>query len=177
MVFLTLSDFEGSSHTAVYSSRPEPVEAFLAAEADCLIADWQTAEALPQLLQLAETGRRLLVAECWQSVFPQAELIIPSSMSGGDLRQRFRQLRGRRCWLQLEPMRLAFSLPCPDGQGVPVSGLPGKEGFYSEALGCRYVHSPGQVILFDTAETLEQKILLAKDCGFQGFFQVPETSP
>lgn len=177
MVFLTLTSFNGSDLTAIWSPRPEAIEPLLDAEADCIAVGWEDPTALPLLLQLAETGRRLLVPEIWQAALPQSELLVSSAMSGGDMKQRFRQLAHRRCWLRLEPMCMAFPLPCPDGQGTAMVGLPESSGFYSEALGCRYIHSPGQVILFDTEETLEQKILLANDCGFLGFVQIPEDSP
>ena len=177
MVFLTLTSYNGSNLTAVWSPQTEAIDPLLNTEADCIAVGWEDPDALPLLLQLAETGRRLLVPEIWQAALPQAELLVSSAMSGGDLKQRFRQLPGQRCWLRLEPMRMAFPLPCPDGQGTTVTDLPESSGFYAEALGCRYIHAPGQVILFDTAETLEQKILLAKDCGFQGFVQIPEDSP
>ena len=95
--------------------------------------------------------------------------LVMDYVSGGDLRQRFREAAEHwQCWLQLQPMAVVFPLPCPDGQGSPVSELPKSAGFYSEALGCRYVHTPQQVILFDTEETLEQKIRLAQEFGFTG---------
>ena len=177
MVFLTLTLYNGSDLTAVWSPRPEPVQPLLDAEADYIAVGWEDPDALPHLLQLAETGCRLLVPEIWQAALPQAELLVSSAMSGGDLKQRFRQLSDRHCWLRLEPMCMAFPLPCPDGQGTVITDLPESSGFYAESLGCRYIHAPGQVILFDTVETLEQKILLAKACGFQGFVQIPEDSP
>ena len=177
MVFLTLTSYNGSDLKAVWSPLPEAAEPLLDAETDCIAVGWKKPDALPLLLQLAESGRRLLVPEIWQEALPQAELLVSSAMSGGDLKQRFRQLPGHRCWLRLEPMRMAFPLPCPDGQGTVITDLPESSGFYAEALGCRYIHAPGQVILFDTEETMEQKILLAKACGFQGFVQIPEVSP
>ncbi len=167
MVLQTLTDFYGGSHPAVCSFAPEPDEELLQAAADgaYLVLDWP--EPAPQ--SFAVLGDRLLVPEGWAQLFPQAELLVSSAMSGGDIRQRFKEAaEQRQCWLQLQPMRMAFPLPCPDGEGIPVSELPRSEGFYSEALGCRYIHTPQQVILFDTEETLEQKIRLAQECGFRG---------
>lgn len=167
MVLQTLTDFYGGAHGAVCSCAPEPEEELLqsAQEAAYLVVDWPQ----PASQALAVLGSRLVVPEGWAQLFPEAGLLISSAMSGGEIRQRFQDAAAhRQCWLQLQPMAVAFSLPCPDGQGVPVSELPKSDGFYSEALGCRYVHTPQQVILFDTEETLEQKIRLAQACGFAG---------
>jgi hypothetical protein len=49
--------------------------------------------------------------------------------------------------------------------------LPEKEGFYSEALCCRYIHEPGRVFLYDTEETLERKKQLAESLGFCGVIE------
>ena len=169
MEFLTLTDFSGQSYRAIpYRPQMSPAET---EQADYLLADQ---EDLPLPADLPWPDDRLIVPEGWQGVFPRAALWISSAMSGGDLRQRFRELGNDcRCWLRIEPMAARFPLPCPDGQGSPVSGLPETEGFYSEALCCRYVHKPGEVILFDTEETLERKIALAKNAGFQGLLQFP----
>ena len=165
MVLQTLTDFYGGTHSAVCSFAPEPEEELLQAEAEYVVVDWPQ----PASPALAVLDSRLLLPESWAHLFPQAGLLISSAMSGGDLRQRFREAaEHRQCWLQLQPMAVVFTLPCPDGQGSPVSELPKSVGFYSEALGCRYVHTPQQVILFDTEETLEQKIRLAQECGFTG---------
>lgn len=176
MEFLTLTDFSGTEHPAIWSSQPEPAEPLLRAmeEAEYAAIAWENPDGFPTLQALSGLGSRLLTTEYWQEAFPEAGLLISSSISGGDLEQRFRELSARRrCWLQLQPMAAVFPLPCPDGQGKPMDGLPESEGFYSKALLCRYLHSPGQVILFDTAETLEQKTLLAKECGFEGVISYP----
>lgn len=176
MVLQTLTDFYGGVHPAVCSFAPEPEEELLQAAADeaYLVLDWP--EPAPQ--PFGALGNRLLVPESWAQLFPQAGLLISSAMSGGDIRQRFKEAaEHRQCWLQLQPMRMAFPLPCPDGEGTPVSELPKSEGFYSEALGCRYVHTPQQAVLFDTEETLEKKILLAQECGFIGILPQIHTSP
>ena len=165
MVLQTLTDFYGGSHSAVCSFAPEPVEELLQAEAEYVVVDWP--EPAPQ--PFGALGNRLLVPESWAQLFPQAGLLISSAMSGGDIQQRFKEAAAhRQCWLQLQPMAVVFPLPCPDGQGHPVTDLPKSAGFYSETLGCRYIHTPQQVILFDTEETLEQKIRLAQECGFVG---------
>ncbi len=170
MVVRTIYDAAGQCFSCLYA--PEPVPVGQLRGADYLAANWQdrTAE-VPLTVLEKEFGEKLLVPEQWRDILPKAGILISSSISGGNLRQRFRQaaeVAPGRCWLLTERLSMAFSLPCPDGQGQPVE-KPDAEGFYSEALGCRYVHEPGQVILFDTDETLEQKRQWAMDAGFLGW--------
>ena len=177
MVLHSIYDSAGQTHPCLYSSQPEPIGRLLSAMTDgaYLAAHWADPTAEVPLAALEkELGHKLLVPERWQYIFPQTGLLISSSISGGDLKSRFREAAERgpnRCWLLLEPMSMAFSLPCPDGQGQPVEP-PEAKGFYSEALGCRYVHSPGQVILFDTDETLAQKRQWAMAAGFLGWLDI-----
>lgn len=165
MVLISVLDFQNGGKSAIFSNEPEPITE----TADYLAANWRNPACEGELLALAEQwGSRLLVPEVWREVLPQAGLLISSAISGGNLRQRFREAAKRPCWLLTEPMKTAFPLPCPSGQGVPVLDLPKRQSFYSEALGCRYLHDPEQVILFDTEETMEKKIELARECGFAG---------
>ena len=175
MVFLTVSNFRDGNHPAVVSREPEPLPPLLeAAEQTGLAAI--TWEVKPEALEaLAQTlGPRLLIPEGRQAAFPQAGLLISSSISGGDLRQRFQTAaRRRRCWLLPQRLSMEFPLPCPSGQGTPVPDVPQKAGFYSEALGCRYIHAPGRFCLFDTEETLRRKVQWAEEAGFCGSFPLP----
>lgn len=117
----------------------------------------------------AAMGERLCVQEVWKELLPQTTLLISSAICGGDIRTRFSQAAAERsCCLLLEPIRTRFSLPCPSGQGEPFSELPPKPHFYSEALCCYYAHKPPQLFLWDTEETLENKISLAGEAGFCG---------
>ena len=171
MVLRTLTDFHGKEYQSLWPQPQDTAETVLQAaeQVDYIAADWEAPSDFPALQRISGLGKQLLVPERWQQDFPEAGVLVSSAMSGGDLQQRFRELAlGRRCWLLVEPMAMAFPLPCPDGQGTPVTELPTGDGFYSEALGCRYVHRPGQAILFDTPETLERKIQLAQKTGFQG---------
>jgi len=121
-------------------------------------------------------GPRLVVPEVWRDVLPQAGLLISSAISGGTLRERFLEAAAaapRRCWLLLEPMRMEFPLPCPTGTGQSISAIDCRNVFYSEALCCQYTHfirsGTGFMLLWDTDETLQRKLALAKSCGFLGF--------
>lgn len=172
MVLRTICNGKGQDFSCLYAPEPVPITQLRGAAADYLAADWQDRTAEVPLTALEnEFGEKLLVPERWREVLPTAGILISSSISGGDLRQRFRQAAEAapgRCWLLTEQLSMAFPLPCPDGQGVPVE-KPDAEGFYSEALGCRYVHEPGQVILFDTEETLKRKCQWAMEAGFLGW--------
>lgn len=170
MVVRPIYDAAGQSFSCLYV--PEPIPIGQLRGADYLAANWQdrTAE-VPLTVLEKEFGEKLLVPEQWRDILPKAGILISSSISGGDLRQRFQKAAEAapgRCWLLMERLSMAFSLPCPDGQGEAVAS-PETEGFYSEALGCRYTHQPGQVILFDTDETLEQKRQWAMEAGFLGW--------
>lgn len=130
------------------------------------------------LEQERRLGSRLLVRECWQKVLSQAGVLISSSISGGCLQQRFQEaaacLQGR-CWLHLEPLRMRFKLPCPSGTGISLPEpelrqiLTDKPSFYSSALVCNYCYgAENEIILFDTDDTMQEKLRLAQSEGFTG---------
>lgn len=177
MVLRTIYNAEGQDFSCLYVPEPVPISQLRTAmaETDYLAAYWQDRTAEVPLTALEkEYGSRLLVPEQWRELLPDAGILIPSSISGGDLRQRFRQAAEAapgRCWLLTEQLSMVFPLPCPDGQGQPIE-RPEAEGFFSDSLGCRYIHQPGQVILFDTDETLEWKRNRAIDAGFCGWMPI-----
>jgi len=117
----------------------------------------------------AEMGDRLSVQEIWKELLPEASLLISSAICGGDLRTRFQEAaRERRCCLLLEPIRMRFPLPCLDGCGETIVEIPEGQHFYSDALCCYYAHTPTSMTLWDTEESLQQKVQLAKEAGFLG---------
>ncbi len=177
MVLLPTYDVSGQVLRCLYTAEPTPISKLLTpmAEADFLATDWAdpTAE-VPLSILYEKLEDKLLVAEPWRSAFPQAGVLISSSISGGNLKARFQQAAEAapgRCWLLLERMSLSFPLPCPDGQGEPVE-QPQEDGFFTQSLGCRYIHTPEKVILFDTDETLEQKRQWAMEAGFLGWIKM-----
>ena len=133
--------------------------------------------AYPLLLETElESGPQLLLPECWRDLLPQAGVLISSAISGGSFRQRLEDAllaAPKRCWLLVEPASMVFPLPCPTGCGQPVSPPQAHNGFYSEALCCYYTHSAedetGSFTLFDTEDTLQRKLELARDLGFCGW--------
>ena len=113
---------------------------------------------------------QLIVQEVWKELLPDAPLLISSAICGGEVRDRFAfAAKERSCWLLIEPMRHKFPLPCPDAKGEALTSLPENTGFFSQTLCCRYTHFPGFVLLWDTEETLAQKLQLAKEAGFLGY--------
>lgn len=137
-----------------------------------LLEEKRQMEAL--LHPLAEAmGPRLLLPEVWQEIFPQCGVLISSAISGGTFQQRLQDAPSRRSWLLLEPVSMVFPLPCPSGQGqaapIPQDG----SSFYSASLCCQYTHflrnDQGFLHLWDTDETLTEKLRLAQEAGFCGY--------
>ena len=123
-----------------------------------------------QLKELcSKMGSDLAVQEIWKELLPEASLLISSAICGGDIQTRFHEAAvGRTCYLLLEPIRMRFPLPCLDGCGTDIHEFSQEPHFYSDALCCYYAHTPDAIILWDTEETLAQKIRLAKEAGFSG---------
>lgn len=114
-------------------------------------------------------GKHLVVPEVWKEVLPKTSLLISSAISGGTLQERFfAAARERDCYLLIEPMKAAFSLPFPDGKELPCIYMP-EHRFFSNDLCCYYAHFPESVVLWDTEESLRRKLQLAKDMGFLGY--------
>ena len=119
--------------------------------------------------RLRQLDDRFAVQEVWKEILPNAPLLISSAICGGELRTRFEKAsKERSCCLLLEPIRMRFPLPCPDGCGEAIGTIPTEHAFYSEALCCYYAHTPQAIFLWDTEETLEEKVRLAKAAGFYG---------
>lgn len=180
------SDFsvlEVHSNQCVLARPQEPVQDLLslAWEGRVVIADWEDRQAETQLNELALVlGPKLLVPEVWRQVLPQAGILVSSALSGGTLKERFKEASLEtpgRCWLKLEPVRMRFSLPCPTGCGTALTQesldkkLEGKRTFFSEELCCRYAYdleNGAAMILYDTRTTLAEKTKMAKELGFCG---------
>lgn len=184
MVFDNLGDFPlltPQSPLLLLSPFPEEVQslALRAGTASYVLPLWDSTEPLTQLAAIL--GPRLLVPEKLAQALPQCGVLIPSSISGGEFRQRLLEAAERyprRCWLLLEQLCMEFPLPCPSGNGTE---LPPKQlealllahpSFYDPGLCCRYCHYSRDgsyfMTLFDTADTSMQKAALAKEAGFSG---------
>ena len=139
---------------------------------------------------LRQSGRQLFVPEPYGESVPGACVLLCTAISGGTLRQRLEEGVARfgreRTALDLQRLRMDFPLPCPGGQGDPLTAqalqalLDRKPAiFYSADLCARYFtitrESRRRFILFDDAGTLLQKIHLGNSLGIStGFLMLPE---
>ena len=109
---------------------------------------------------------------------PGGTVLLNSAVSGGDLGQYLREgkQRWRQAALDLQRLRMDFPLPCPSGQGTPLSAevldalLRAEPAvFFSQALCARYfTYRKGgetRFVLFDDAETLRRKLRIARESG------------
>ena len=117
-------------------------------------------------------------------------MLISSAVSGGSLEERLREALAKcpDLALDLERLRHRFPLPCPDGQGEPISqeALDGylRRGAavqFSRELMCKaFPVADGEnsaFILFDDRETLAEKVRLAEALGVgRGFLLLGEWS-
>ena len=133
-----------------------------------------------RLTELAERyGPRLLVPEVWSKLLPRCGVLISSAVSGGTFRHRVEtaaQIYPRRCWLLIDPMAVQFPFPFSDGNGDKVTITNYCNSFYSDHLCCQYTHftqnQQGQLFLWDTEQTIKNKMELAKSAGFLGFVKL-----
>ncbi|MBQ0038647.1 MAG: hypothetical protein KBS74_08275 [Clostridiales bacterium] len=135
--------------------------------------------------------RQLFVPELWAPYAPHSTILICTALSGGSLHQRFaqavEQFPPHRLALDGQRLMMDFPLPCPDGQGVPLSidalrrRARGRSVFFSEDLCARYftyrIGCDTHFVLFDDADTLQRKTELAASLGIQtAFFMLPEVT-
>lgn len=141
-----------------------------------------------QLEKHLSTNRRTLyLPEPYMDLVPDAIGLICTALSGGTLEQRLREAighRGRadRLALDVQRLRMDFTLPARSGEGTPLS----REAFqcllqhekpsvfFSPELCARYfTYTQNEVlhfVLFDDAETLRRKVSLGSALGFSTAF-------
>ena len=138
---------------------------------------------------LARNGRGLFVPEAYGESVAQATVLVCTALSGGNLRQRLEECRQRfgRVALDLQRLRMSFPLPCPTGEGEPLSREKFEEMleqklqsvFYSSDLCAKYFTftdtGESRFVLFDDADTLRRKLRIGQDLGISaGFLMYPE---
>ena len=126
-------------------------------------------------------------------------MLICTAVSGGNFREYLEEEIGRRgagrCALDVQRLRMDFTLPAPTGEGKALSAAEfaalseGKAVFFSPDLCARYFTATrfheakngraqsgeAHFILFDDADTLNQKIRIGEELGLNtAFFQWPE---
>ncbi len=140
---------------------------------------------------LSRNNRQLFVPEAYGAQVYQAGVLICTALSGGGLRQRLEEAAEvfgrRRVALDLERLRMRFPLPCPGGEGTPLTGeelnalLQARQPsiFYSSDLCAKYFtyaeKNAAYFVLFDDANSLRRKMRMGRDMGFStGFLMYPE---
>lgn len=144
------------------------------------------------LASLLHSSKRLLFTpESYAHQVPQASPIICTALSGGDLTERLKQAVSaypqRSLALDVQRLRMDFSLPARSGEGRPLTADELQQLirerqpsiFFSPALCTRYFtymqNRTPHFVLFDDAETLCQKVRIGKQLGYSStFFQWPE---
>lgn len=146
-------------------------------------------EALGRIL--SRNGRQLFVPEAYGGQVAQANVLICTALSGGNLRSRLEEAAEtfdrQRVALDLERLRMDFPLPCPGGEGTPLSReelealLRSRQphAFYSSDLCAKYFtytqEDATHFVLFDDAGSLLRKLQMGRQMGFcAGFFMYPE---
>ena len=169
---------------------PDPEALAAALERECLRRGFLGAvldfEAAPRedLRALAQSLGERFPRRRWPLYLPESyaapggTVLLNSAVSGGDLGQYLREgkQRWRQAALDLQRLRMDFPLPCPSGQGTPLSAdaldvlLRAESAvFFSQALCARYfTYRKGgetRFVLFDDAETLRRKLRIARESG------------
>lgn len=137
----------------------------------------------------AAARRDLFVPEPYARAAQRRTVLINTAVSGGDLEGHLRKVislygGSRNIALDIQRLRMRFSLPAPSGEGTPLSSQALDDlikerqpaVFFSQALCAKYfVCAEGHFILFDDADTLRQKLRLGQRLGIPAaFFQWPE---
>ena len=135
--------------------------------------------------------RPLYVPADWGSV-EGAVALVGTAVSGGNFAQYLREAAeahggAGNLALDVERLRMDFTLPARSGQGQPLSGeelssLMDREApavFFSQDLCARYftyaLDGETHFVLFDDADTIQQKLRLGNSMGFSAaFLMYPE---
>lgn len=140
-----------------------------------------------------QAGRRkLYLPEAYGAAAPGACVLISTAVSGGSLSQCLREAADR--WggyqhlaLDVQRLRMDFTLPAPSGQGTPLSAEAFQalwdrvtpSVFFSQDLCARYFtytqHGVAHFVLFDDTDTLGRKVRMGAGVGIgAAFFLWPE---
>ncbi len=142
----------------------------------------QDLAALAACFAAAPVGR-LYVPEVYHT---GGAALVSTALSGGDLRQHLQEAVRRygagHVALDVERVRMDFRLPCPTGEGEPLTGaglsallrerVPHR--FFSRELCARYgtyaQNGQGHLVLFDDGATLREKLRLGEELGIRETF-------
>jgi len=118
-----------------------------------------------------------------QRADPRLRVLVSTAISGGTLRamleEAVRAYGAGHILLDVQRLRMSFPLPCPSGEGVSLSETAfealRREAagpvFYSGELCAKYFLCRSgdgmRLILFDDAQTLREKLRLARQLGIR----------
>ena len=141
---------------------------------------------------LSASRRALYLPERYAGAAPGGIVLLCTAVSGGSFSEYLQEAVGRaggagRLALDVQRLRMDFRLPARSGEGEPLTGealeaLMEREGpavFFSQGLCARYFtysrDGEAHFVLFDDADTLNQKLRLGAGMGFAAaFFMWPE---
>ena len=141
---------------------------------------------------LSASRRTLYLPEAYAGAAPGAVALLCTAVSGGSFTQYLQDAVARsggagRLGLDVQRLRMDFRLPARSGEGAPLTGealekLMEREKpavFFSQDLCARYFtysrDGEAHFVLFDDADTLNQKLRLGAGMGFAAaFFMWPE---
>ena len=116
---------------------------------------------------------------------PDNAFLFSSCNPVGNLKNQLQMLHdkhGTQLWFLIEPLRHLFCLPCPDATGQKLTAAQslalqaGAHIYDSPDFLCKYcvITDRGEIRihLFDTDETLQQKIRLAVDVGIDNIIYI-----
>lgn len=136
---------------------------------------------------LSSSRRALFLPEGYAGAAPGAAVLLCTAVSGGSFSQYLQEAVAQaggagRLALDVQRLRMDFRLPARSGEGEPLTGealaaLMERENpavFFSQDLCARYFtynrEGEAHFVLFDDADTLNQKLRLGVGMGFQAAF-------
>lgn len=136
---------------------------------------------------LSASRRTLYLPEAYAGAAPGAVVLLCTAVSGGSFSQHLQEAVAQaggagRLALDVQRLRMDFRLPARSGEGEPLTGealgkLMEREHpavFFSQDLCARYFtysrDGEAHFVLFDDADTLNQKLRLGAGMGFQAAF-------
>lgn len=138
-----------------------------------------------QDLKTGELCAEIRIAPGLMFDLPDSAFLFSFSIPSGNLKNQLQMLHdkhGTQLWFLIEPLRHLFCLPCPDATGQKLTAaqsLALQAGAYvydSPDFLCKYcvISSPGELLihLFDTDDTIEQKIKLAANIGIDNIIYI-----
>ncbi|MDR0861222.1 MAG: hypothetical protein LBN30_00360 [Oscillospiraceae bacterium] len=136
--------------------------------------------------QIAEVAPRLtlILPETLATACPNAEVMIQTAISCGNLRNHIRNAMNRygRVALELAAIRMDFAIPARSGGGEPLTEKQldelfqkrGKRAFFSDDLFVNYFTHGGdngaRFTLYDDSESVNRKLNLARTLGIEHVF-------